>query len=135
MTDTARRLAYGDVIWYRPDEGLSRTFLLDVPRVAAIAGCSENTVGTWKSKNPDTYPKPVMAVIGPAAVPRYYYLPEEIIDWLIHHRPGVKPEQEKARLRQVITDMEAHLDKLAADIANIRYSKACIEGAVMGKNH
>jgi hypothetical protein len=108
-----------ETTWLRPEfEGRDHE-LLSFSEFVALAGKERNTVRQWMLTY-DHFPKPVKEVPfgnGPAR----YYVPGEVVDWLLRHRPRLDdPARERARLRIAMAQLDDEIKALTTELRHKR---------------
>lgn len=104
------------VTWLRPEYEGRESELLIRSTIADLARVAPYTVTSWVDRY-DNFPKPVKEVrTGPA--PQRYYVIGEIIDWLLHHRPGDR-DGEADQLAIVLATYEAEQRRRRDELAHL----------------
>lgn len=100
--------------WLRPEYQGRDHELLSFSEFAALADVERATARKWTKA--DTFPQPVKEVPfgnGPAR----YYVPAELVDWLLHHRPRLAdPARERARLRIAMAELAGEIQALTLEL-------------------
>lgn len=101
--------------WLRPEFQGRDHELLSFSEVVALAGVGRATARQWMNTF-DHFPKPVKEVPfgnGPAR----YFVPAEVIDWLLHHRPRLEdPARERARLRVMLAQIADDINAMTIEL-------------------
>jgi hypothetical protein len=108
-----------ETTWLRPEFQGHDHELLSFSEFVALAGVERATARQWMI-NSEHFPQPVKEVPfgnGPAR----YYVPAELVHWLLHHRPRLsEPARERARLRIAMAELAGEIHALTIELRHKR---------------
>lgn len=104
-----------ETIWRRPEFQGRDHELLSFSEFVVLAGVERPTLRQWMLTY-DHFPQAVKEVPfgnGPAR----YYVPSEVVEWLIRYRPRLSdPERERARLRVAMAQLADEINALTIEL-------------------
>lgn len=106
--------------WLRPEFQGRDHELISFSEFVVLAGLERPTVRQWMRKN-DDFPKPVKEMPFGNGTARYF-VPAELIDWLLRYRErlGTEAVRERARLRVAMAQLADDINALTIELRHKR---------------